>query len=149
MKIEAILRKKGTRIITVRANETVATAARLLARENIGALVVKEVCRTEHNTALGMFSERDVVRLLDEHGAAALAMSVAKFMTQTIVSCRPEDDVDHVLGLMDRHHIRHLPVFEHGQLIGVVSMRDLLTTAVAGREPPPAAEAGRPAVDAR
>ncbi len=63
MKVGDILRsKKGTRIVTVRMNETVATAAQLLRTENVGALVVKDVCRTEGNVAVGMFSERDVTR---------------------------------------------------------------------------------------
>ena len=62
MKVEDILRKKGARIVTVRMNETVAIAAQLLRASNISALVVKDVVRTEGNTAAGMFTERDVVR---------------------------------------------------------------------------------------
>ncbi len=126
MKVEHILRKKGTRIITIRMNETVEVAASLLRKENIGALVVKDVCRTEGNTVVGMFSERDVVRALADHGPAALKMRVADLMSRKVVSCRHYDELGDVLALMDRHHVRHLPVLEGVALIGVISIRDIL-----------------------
>ena len=72
MKVGDILRKKNTRIATVRMNETVAIAAQLMRASNISALVVKDVVRTEGNTAVGMFTERDVVRAIAEHGAAGV-----------------------------------------------------------------------------
>ena len=70
MKVGDILRKKTARIATVRMNETVGIAAQLMRASNISALVVKDVVRTEGNTAVGMFTERDVVRAIAEHGAA-------------------------------------------------------------------------------
>lgn len=126
MKVEDILRKKGTRIIMIRMNETVEMAAQLLRRENIGALVVKDVVRTEGNTPVGMFSERDVLQAVAQHGAAALKIPVSKLMSRTIISCRAHDELDHVFDLMDRHHIRHVPVFEPHGVIGVISIRDIL-----------------------
>ena len=74
MQVGDILRKKSTRIATVRMNETVAIAAQLMRASNISALVVKDVVRTEGNTAVGMFTERDVVRAIAEHGAAGVNM---------------------------------------------------------------------------
>jgi len=126
MKVEELMKIKGTRLIMIRLNETVEMAIRLLRREKIGALIVKDVVRTEGNTAVGVFSERDVLQALDEYGTAVLKMPIAKLMSTNIISCSPEDDVDHVFELMDRHHIRHVPVFEHGTVIGVISIRDLL-----------------------
>jgi CBS domain len=70
MQVGDILRKKAARVATVRMNETVAIAAQLMRSSNISALVVKDVVRTEGNTAVGMFTERDVVRAIAEHGAA-------------------------------------------------------------------------------
>ena len=70
MQVGDILRKKTARVATVRMNETVAIAAQLMRASNISALVVKDVVRTEGNTAVGMFTERDVVRAIAEHGAA-------------------------------------------------------------------------------
>ncbi len=126
MKVEDIMRGKGTKIVMIRMNETVEMAARLLRRENVGALVVKDVVRTEGNTPVGMFSERDVLQAVADHGAAALKIPVSKLMSKTIISCTPEDDLDHVFDLMDRHHIRHVPVFQPHGVIGVISIRDIL-----------------------
>ncbi|WP_375458964.1 CBS domain-containing protein [uncultured Enterovirga sp.] len=126
MKVEDIMRRKGTRIIMIRMNESVEMAARLLRRENVGALVVKDVVRTEGNTPVGMFSERDVLRAIADHGAAALAMPVSKLMSKNIISCRCGDDLDQVFELMDTHHIRHVPVMEPHGVIGVISIRDIL-----------------------
>ncbi len=126
MKVEHILRGKGTRIATVRMNETVETAIKLLRREGVGALVVKDVVRTEGNTVVGMFSERDVVRALADHSTAALKMPVSSLMSMNVISCSPDDSLDHVRQLMNDNHIRHVPVLENYSLIGVVSVRDLI-----------------------
>lgn len=127
MKVGDILRnRKGTRIATVRMNETVATAAQLLRAEDVGALVVKDVCRTEGNVAVGMFSERDVARAVAEHGPAGLALKVSQMISvQQLISCSSTDTLEHVRDLMRDHHIRHLPVIDDYSLIGVISIRDL------------------------
>lgn len=133
MRVGDILNRKATRIATVRMNETVATAARLLRQENVSALVVKDVCRTEGNVAVGMFSERDVVRAVAEHGPAALNMKVSVLISvQKLVSCESSDTIAHVRDLMAAHHIRHLPVIDDHTLIGVISMRDITAYADAG-----------------
>jgi CBS domain-containing protein len=126
MRVGDILNGKSTRIVTVRMHETVGTAARLLRSENISALVVKDVCRTEGNVAVGMFSERDVVRAVAEHGPAALNMKISALISvQQLVSCRSADTLAHIRDLMAEHHIRHLPVIDDYTLIGVISMRDI------------------------
>jgi CBS domain-containing protein len=128
MQVGDILRKKSTRIATVRMNETVAIAAQLLRTGNISALVVKDVCRTEGNTAVGMFSERDVVRAIAEHGAAGVNRKVSDLISvQELISCRSTDSLDHVRRLMNKNHIRHVPVIDDYTLIGVVSIRDIST----------------------
>ncbi|MDB5619883.1 CBS domain-containing protein [Tardiphaga sp.] len=128
MKVGDVLRNKSTRIATVRMNETVAIAAQLLRAGNISALVVKDVCRTEGNTAVGMFSERDVVRAVAEHGAAGLALKVSNLISvQQLISCHSSDTLEHVRHLMNKNHIRHVPVIDEYTLIGVVSIRDIST----------------------
>jgi CBS domain-containing protein len=128
MKVGDILRTKSTRIATVRMNETVAIAAQLLRTGNISALVVKDVCRTEGNTAVGMFSERDVVRAVAEHGAAGLNLKVSNLISvQQLISCRSTDTLEHVRHLMNKNHIRHVPVIDDYTLIGVISIRDIST----------------------
>jgi CBS domain-containing protein len=128
MKVGDILRKKTARVATVRMNETVAIAAQLMRASNISALVVKDVVRTEGNTAAGMFTERDVVRAIAEHGAAGVNMKVSQLISvQQLVSCSSSDTLEHVRHLMNMNHIRHLPVIDNYSLIGVISIRDIST----------------------
>lgn len=126
MRVEDILRKKGTRIGMVRVNETVDTALRLMKMENTGALVVKDVCRTEGNTVVGVISERDVARGLVDRGPDILRLPVSALMARDPFCCHPSDTVRHVMGLMDEHGIRHVPVLDGTTLVGVVSVRDLI-----------------------
>jgi CBS domain-containing protein len=129
MQVGDILRKKRTgRVATVRMNETVATAAQLMRAGNIGALVVKDVVRTEGNTAVGMFTERDVVRAIAEHGAAGVNLKVSQLISvPQLVWCGSTDTLEHVHHLMDRNRIRHLPVIDNYSLIGVISIGDIST----------------------
>jgi CBS domain-containing protein len=128
MKVGDILRKKTPRVVTVRMNETVGVAAQLMRASNISALVVKDVVRTEGNTAVGMFTERDVVRAIAEHGAAGVNLKVGQLISvQRLVACSASDTLEHVRHLMNVHHIRHLPVIEDFSLAGVISMRDIST----------------------
>ena len=128
MKVEDILRKKTARVATVRMNETVAIAAQLMRASNVSALVVKDVVRTEGNTAVGMFTERDVVRAIAEHGAAGCSLKVSQLISvQQLVSCNSSDTLEHVRHVMNRAHIRHLPVIDNYSLIGVISIRDIST----------------------
>ena len=111
MKVGDILRKKTARVATVRMNETVAIAAQLMRASNISALVVK-----------------DVVRAIAEHGAAGVNMKVSQLVSvQQLVSCSSTDTLEHVRHLMNKHHIRHLPVIDNYSLIGVISVRDIST----------------------
>ena len=126
MKISDVLRDKRNRIVSVRMHETVRTAAKLLRSENIGAIVVKDTCETEGDVVLGMLSERDLLRALVDQGQRALELPVSALMTRTVISCTPQDDLDHVVDLMARHHIRHVPVLDNEALVGVMSIRDLL-----------------------
>ncbi|MGP8119834.1 MAG: CBS domain-containing protein [Xanthobacteraceae bacterium] len=127
MNVSDILRrKKSSRVVTIRMFETVETAARLLRREDISALVVKDDCDTEGIVAVGMVTERDVVGAVARHGAAGLAKQVSELISvQRLISCRSSDTLDQARRLMSQHHIRHLPVIDEHGLIGVISMRDV------------------------
>ncbi|WP_341989510.1 CBS domain-containing protein [Azorhizobium sp. AG788] len=125
--VDDILReKRDTRIVTVRMNETVATAALIMRRENVSSVVVKDVCRTEGNTVVGVFSERDVTRGLAEHGANITSLPVATFLKRAVISCTLEDSIVTVLRLMNEHQVRHLPVMVEHNLVGVISATDLM-----------------------
>lgn len=140
MKVADILRTKESRVVTVRSGETIEEAIRLMKSENISALVVKDVCRTEGNAVAGMLSERDIVYALLERGASVLKTPVFMLMSRAPQTCTPDDSLAYALELMDRHHIRHLPVLDGSTLVGVVSARDFtklqLTEMVAHTQPP-------------
>ncbi|WP_119301360.1 CBS domain-containing protein [Dongia deserti] len=129
MKVAQILLQKEARVVSVRPREPVAAALKLMAAENIGALVVTDIVSTEGSTVLGMFSERDVVRALASsgpNGQEIMRLPVEKLMSKKLVSCEPNDDLADVMEKMDRYSIRHLPVLEEHTLVGVVGIRDVI-----------------------
>ena len=132
MQVGDILRKKTTRIATVRMNETVGIAAQLMRAGNISALVVKDVVRTEGNTAAGMFTERDVVRAIAGDGPLALNRGVAGYMTKSVVTCVDGDTVDELMEVMTTGRFRHVPVLdEHQKLAGLISIGDVVKSCIA------------------
>lgn len=121
MTIAAILRTKGSEVVTVAGEARVAEAARLLAERRIGAMPVMDGA-----AVAGIFSERDVIYCLAHDGAAALDRLVRTVMTAPVETITPQDSVMGALSLMTRRRIRHLPVVDEGKLIGVVSIGDLV-----------------------
>jgi CBS domain-containing protein len=119
MKVEAVLAKKGREVATINPSATLAIVAQRLRLEGIGALVVLEADRV-----VGIVSERDVVRAFAEHRAETASIKVADVMSRDVVSCRADDSLTRVLGLMTRHRVRHLPVLESGRLTGLISIGD-------------------------
>lgn len=122
MKVEKILQSKGADIFAVRPGDSVVDAVRLLNEKNIGAVVV---CG-ENGEAVGILSERDVVRRLGQKGADALDMRVSDCMTANPFTCSPDDSLDDLMSKMTDKRIRHLPVTSNGRLIGVVSIGDVV-----------------------
>lgn len=122
MKVASILKIKTTRVVTTPPHTSVATAARKLRDENIGALVVSD----DGATVLGIIAERDIVHGLADHGAALLDLPVARLMTRAPVTCTPDDDIESVMRRMTQLRVRHLPVVVGGRLQGIVSIGDVV-----------------------
>ncbi|HUB14684.1 MAG TPA: CBS domain-containing protein [Acetobacteraceae bacterium] len=122
MLIADVLRGKGRHVETVHTTDTVAAAVRKLADRKIGALVVED----QWMKLVGIFSERDFVNAIANHGAAALDLPVQALMSSPIVSCHANDRIDAALAMMTVGRIRHLPVIEDGALKGIVSIGDLV-----------------------
>ncbi|MCA8966985.1 MAG: CBS domain-containing protein [Planctomycetes bacterium] len=122
MNVNMILRGKGDRVVTVRPDDTVGTAAKRLADERIGAVLVTGA----DGTMCGVLSERDIVRGIGGEGAAALAQPVSSLMTADVVRCAPGDSVNGVMARMSERRIRHLPVFDGDKLLGIVSIGDVV-----------------------
>lgn len=122
MPVAQILHHKGRNVSMVRSFETVEAAIRKLHEQRIGALVVTD----RWGKLVGMFSERDVIHALAQHGAEALGYEVHELMTPDVTTCSPQDRIDTVMAVMSAHRIRHLPVMEGTQLVGLVSIGDLV-----------------------
>ena len=121
MNIASILARKGSRVVTCRAEESIRQALSLLAEHNIGALVVVD----EAGGAAGVLSERDVVReaARDER---LFGRTVGEIMTRDVIVGVPEDDLRAVRHTMTERRIRHVPVIAEGRLIGIVSIGDVV-----------------------
>lgn len=122
MKVETILQSKGAEIFAVSPSDSVADAVKLLNEKNIGAVVVRD----GGGAAVGILSERDVVRRLGQEGAGALNMRVSDCMTENPFTCSPDDTLDDLMSKMTDKRIRHLPVTSNGRLVGVVSIGDVV-----------------------
>ena len=121
MTIAAILQNKGTDVLTVEADTTVREAVAILAERRIGALpVVKD------GEVAGIMSERDIIYCLKSDGAAVLDWPVSRIMTTPAITVERDHQVLSALSLMTRRRIRHLPVVEGGQIVGLVSIGDLV-----------------------
>ena len=130
MRISEILRNKGEDVATIEPDATVRRLLALLAEHNIGAVVVS----ADGSTIDGIASERDVVRRLDERGAGLLDEPVSAIMTATVRTCAPGDNVEDLRATMTEHRIRHVPVVRDGRLAGIVSIGDVVKSAIAELE---------------
>lgn len=119
-----MLRNKPA-VHTVRPDDTVLAALRLMADKNIGAVLV-----VDGGVLEGIFSERDYARKVVLHGKASQETTVREIMTAPVVSIPPDWSVDQCMALMTDRHIRHLPVMEDGRLIGIISIGDVVSTFV-------------------
>jgi CBS domain-containing protein len=122
MLVRDVLDSKGRRIIAIDHEATVGEAVAKLVQNNIGSLPV--VDHAEH--LVGIFSERDVLRIIHNRGEGFGRMRVADVMTANPVTCRLEDDVDDVMGKMSERHIAKVPVLSNDKLVGVISVGDVV-----------------------
>ncbi len=127
MKVEAVLQGKGRDVITLAPTVTVAEAVDMIHRRRIGAVVITG----SDDGALGIFSERDLVRGIAEIGPRVLDLPVREVMTMVIHSCTRSHTVNEVMAMMTRRRIRHIPVIENGVLLGIVSIGDAVKARIA------------------
>lgn len=123
MTVTAILKQKGSdKTITIRPDASMADCVAMLAQHRIGALVVS----VDGETLGGIISERDVVRVLSEHGAACLTRPVSTVMTADVESCGVADRALDLLQRMTRGRFRHMPVVRDGKLAAFISIGDVV-----------------------
>jgi CBS domain-containing protein len=122
MTVKAILDRKDSDVATVEPTADLASAVKMLAARRIGALVVIG----PDGRIAGIVSERDVIRVLAERGAAVLEQPVAQVMTRKVVTCTRADTMSSIMELMTAGKFRHLPVVEGDQLVGIISIGDVV-----------------------
>ncbi len=122
MKVEAILKSKGDRVVTVRPDAAVGAVAQRLKLERIGAAVVS----ADGRRVDGIVSERDIAYGLAERGAELLALKVADIMVHEVYVCTPQDSLRDLMAKMTHRRIRHVPVVQDGRLCGIVSVGDIV-----------------------
>lgn len=121
MNIAHVLAVKGGDVYTVGPEQTIREAVVLLAKHDIGALVVADTA----GWPIGIISERDIVREA-ERDERLFDRPVRDIMTADLITGSPDDDLRTVAHTMIERHIRHLPVVAEGQLVGIVSIGDIL-----------------------
>lgn len=121
MSISAVLRSKGRNVEAIAADAPLFDAVRKLGEKRIGALLIME-----GGAIAGIISERDVIYCLRSHGADVLDWPVARVMTTPAITAESSTEVLAALALMTQRRIRHLPVVDDGELLGIVSIGDLV-----------------------
>ena len=126
--IWSILQRKGNSFWFIEPDATVLQAAKRLHEKKIGALMVMEDERL-----IGIFSERDLVRLVAQDGAECFKRYIREVMTTQVFGVKPTTTVDECMALMTDHHIRHLPVVNGDQVVGIVSIGDLVNWIISAQ----------------
>ena len=127
--VEQILRHKGRAFWSVSPNAMVIDALRLMAEKDVGALLVLEA-----GSLVGIISERDYARKVILKGRSSLQTPVREIMTQTVLFVRPGQTVEECMALMTEKRIRHLPVLLDGQVVGVISIGDVVKASIDAKD---------------
>jgi CBS domain-containing protein len=127
--IGAVLAAKGSKVFTLRPEATVLDAVKLMAEENIGAVVV-----AFGGAPLGLFTERDYLRKLAVGTRRSAETALVEVMTSPVITVSVRASVDECLQLMTVRRLRHLPVFEAGELRGLVSIGDLVKWVITSQK---------------
>ncbi|MFQ5854938.1 MAG: CBS domain-containing protein [Anaerolineae bacterium] len=127
--VRHILHTKGRAVWSVAPDTTVYEALQLMAEKNVGALLVLEA-----EKVAGIFSERDYARKVALKGKSSKDTPVREIMTSKVVYVRPDQTIEECMALMTDKHIRHLPVLEDNQLVGIISIGDVVKAIISQQE---------------
>lgn len=127
--VNQLLQTKGHHVWTVSPDTSMFDALKLMAAHDIGALVV-----VEDEAVVGIVSERDYARKIVLHGKTSKDTPVSEIMTQKVFFVRPEQSIEDCMAQMTERHIRHLPVLNGGQLVGVISIGDVVKAIISEQE---------------
>jgi CBS domain-containing protein len=122
MTVKAILATKGSDVFSIEPTSTLETAVKTLGKHKIGALLVLGPDRR----VIGILSERDIVRAIGERGAEVLTQPLSQVMTRKVVTCGQTETVGTIMERMTTGKFRHVPVIEQDQVVGVISIGDVV-----------------------
>ncbi|MGB4863808.1 MAG: CBS domain-containing protein [Tepidiformaceae bacterium] len=127
--VSSVLAEKGKQVYTVERGATVAEAVRQMNEKGVGALLV-----VDHAKAVGIFTERDVLRRIVDADRDPALVHVAEVMTRELVTITAETRLEEAMAVMTERRFRHLPVMEAGEIIGMVSSGDLMRWVTINQE---------------
>ncbi|WP_132054619.1 CBS domain-containing protein [Pseudocnuella soli] len=126
--VAQILRRKGSTTTAVGPQTSVLEALRIMAEQNIGSVMV-----IEHNQLLGIMTERDYSRKVILNGKSSTDTPVEEIMSTSFPAVSPRDSIEHCMQLMSDLNIRYLPVYDGGELCGIVSMNDVVRETISAQ----------------
>ncbi len=127
--VKNLIQMKGSQIWFINPDATVLQALELMTQKDIGALPVMD-----ETGLVGIISERDIVQMLSSAKAFYPQEKIDKYMTREVITTNLDMTVEHCMALMTNYHIRHLPVVEEGKLIGLISIGDVVKSAISDRD---------------
>jgi CBS domain-containing protein len=127
--VRDLQRKRDIEVWTISPDDTVYQALQVMAEKNVGALPV-----TEGEKLVGIFSERDYARKVILHGRSSKELLVKEIMSSRVAYVRPNQTIDDCMALMTNLKIRHLPVLEGTELVGMISMRDVVEDIISEQD---------------
>lgn len=125
MTLQDILRVKGSTVYTIDPSATLGQVVQQLVHHRCGSLVVFDPAAPKPGL-LGIITERDILRACAERRGDLDRLSVAQYMTRDLMTGTPENSVEHIMGIMTEHRIRHLPVLDGDELVGIISIGDVV-----------------------
>lgn len=130
MNVAAILSEKGRDVATAPPQTTLLEISKILTKHGIGSIVILD----DAKAVVGIVSERDIVRTISNDGIEVLSQPVSGCMTKDVVTCQEDNTVDWIMSEMSAKRFRHMPVVENGELVGIVSIGDVVRRRIAEAE---------------
>ncbi|WP_341677626.1 CBS domain-containing protein [Niveibacterium sp. SC-1] len=127
--VRQILQTKGSRVISIPPDSSILAALRLMAEHDIGSVLI-----TEGSRLLGIFTERDYARKVVLRGRSSSDTRVEELMTANVLTVSPSQTIDDCMLMMTNNRFRHLPVVEHGEVIGIITIGDAVKAVMAEQE---------------
>ena len=130
MRVASLLKTKGSDIVSLRDDQTIGEAVALLCERKIGATVVLD----SNGKMAGILSERDIIRGLGVSGGDIGDKPVSSLMTSSVECCAPDDTIDSIMQRMTMGRFRHMPVMQDGNMVGIISIGDVVKNRISDLE---------------